>query len=99
MSPNDTLFLVAFSNKESTQKAFKNDILSFIHYQVWDFPGNIQFYDVDPQLFLNCKCLIFVIDAQDDIMEALQRLFNCVIEASKYNSEIAFELSAKFPFS
>lgn len=41
MSPNDTLFL------ESTTKIVKDDIISFIDFQIWDFPGQINFFSLD----------------------------------------------------
>lgn len=40
---------------------------SFIQFQIWDFPGQIDFcdqtFDAD-QIFGGCGALIFVIDAQ-----------------------------------
>lgn len=63
MSPNETLFL------ESTNKVVKEDICnsSFVQFDIWDFPGQIDFFD--PQfdsanIFGGCDALIFVIDAQ-----------------------------------
>jgi len=40
MSPNETLFL------ESTSKPSKNDISnsSFVQFQIWDFPGQLDFF-------------------------------------------------------
>lgn len=63
MSPNETLFL------ESTNKIIKDDInnSSFVQFQIWDFPGQIDFfdscYDFD-MIFGGCGALVFVIDAQ-----------------------------------
>eukprot|EP00058_Branchiostoma_floridae_P002381 XP_002587869.1 hypothetical protein BRAFLDRAFT_87252 [Branchiostoma floridae] len=63
MSPNETLFL------ESTNKIVKDDISnsSFVQFQIWDFPGQIDFFDPtfdSEMIFGGCGALIFVIDAQ-----------------------------------
>ncbi|XP_013791848.1 ras-related GTP-binding protein C-like, partial [Limulus polyphemus] len=63
MSPNETLFL------ESTNKIIKDDISnsSFVQFQIWDFPGQIDFFDptFDSEvIFGGCGALVFVIDAQ-----------------------------------
>ncbi|KAG0980413.1 hypothetical protein G6F28_011651 [Rhizopus arrhizus] len=91
MPPNDTLYL------ESTTKIQKEDIArSFIDFQIWDFPGQIDFFDemaYDPQdIFGTVGALIFVIDAQDDYSEALHRLFSTVTSAYRVNPNITFEV-------
>ncbi|CAO3679988.1 hypothetical protein CU097_005309 [Rhizopus azygosporus] len=91
MPPNDTLYL------ESTTKIQKEDIArSFIDFQIWDFPGQIDFFDemaYDPQdIFGTVGALIFVIDAQDDYSEALHRLFTTVTSAYRVNPNITFEV-------
>jgi Ras-related GTP-binding protein C/D len=63
MSPNETLFL------ESTNKVVKEDICnsSFVQFHIWDFPGQIDFFDPtfdSDNIFGGCDALIFVIDAQ-----------------------------------
>lgn len=63
MSPNETLFL------ESTNKIVKDDInnSSFVQFQIWDFPGQIDFFDPtfdSDTIFGGCGALVFVIDAQ-----------------------------------
>lgn len=65
MSPNETLFL------ESTNKIVKDDInnSSFVQFQIWDFPGQIDFFDPAfdaDMIFGGCGALVFVIDAQVD---------------------------------
>ena len=43
-------------------------------FYVWDFPGQIDFFDntFDMDLFFgSCGALVFVIDAQDDYIDAL----------------------------
>ncbi|CEP18916.1 hypothetical protein [Parasitella parasitica] len=91
MPPNDTLYL------ESTTKIQKEDITrSFIDFQIWDFPGQVDFFDemaYDPQdIFGTVGALIFVIDAQDDYNEALHKLFTTVTSAYRVNPNITFEV-------
>lgn len=91
MSPNETLFL------ESTNKVVKDDInnSSFVQFQIWDFPGQIDFFDPtfdSDMIFGGCGALVFVIDAQDDYMEALNKLNLTVTNAYKVNCNIKFEV-------
>jgi len=91
MSPNETLFL------ESTNKVQKDDISnsSFVQFSIWDFPGQIDFFDPTFEkdtLFGNCGALIFVIDAQDDYLEALSKLHDTVTKAYQVNPSIRFEV-------
>ncbi|KAG2216438.1 hypothetical protein INT45_012626 [Circinella minor] len=90
MPPNDTLYL------ESTTKIQKEDITrSFIDFQIWDFPGQLNFFDVtydSQEIFGAVGALIFVIDAQDDYSDALHRLFFTVTSAYRVNQNISFEV-------
>uniref|UniRef100_A0A182QCF8 Ras-related GTP-binding protein n=1 Tax=Anopheles farauti TaxID=69004 RepID=A0A182QCF8_9DIPT len=91
MSPNETLFL------ESTNKIVKDDINnnSFVQFQIWDFPGQIDFFDPtfdSDMIFGGCGALVFVIDAQDDYVEALTKLNQTVTKAYKVNPRIKFEV-------
>ena len=91
MSPNETLFL------ESTNKIVKDDISnsSFVSFAIWDFPGQIDFFDPtfdSDHIFGGCGALVFVIDAQDDYMEALAKLNQTVTRAYKVNQDIKFEV-------
>ncbi|KAJ7413890.1 hypothetical protein WISP_87826 [Willisornis vidua] len=91
MSPNETLFL------ESTNKICREDVSnsSFVNFQIWDFPGQIDFFDPTfdyEMIFRGTGALIFVIDSQDDYMEALARLHLTVTRAYKVNPEINFEI-------
>ncbi|XP_074603194.1 ras-related GTP binding C/D [Brevipalpus obovatus] len=91
MSPNETLFL------ESTNKIVKDDISnsSFVSFSIWDFPEQIDFFDPTfdlESIFGGCGALVFVIDAQDDYMEALQKLNMTVTKAYKVNPNIQFEV-------
>lgn len=91
MSPNETLFL------ESTNRIVKDDVSnsSFVQFQIWDFPGQIDFLDQtfdSDTIFSGSGALVFVIDAQDEYMEALDKLKMTVARAQKVNSEIKFEV-------
>lgn len=91
MSPNETLFL------ESTNKIIKDDISnsSFVQFQIWDFPGQIDFFDDtfdSDTIFGGSGALVFIIDAQDEYMEALNKLQMTVTRAHKVNPEIKFEV-------
>uniref|UniRef100_A0A1L8DVF6 Putative small gtpase involved in nuclear protein import n=1 Tax=Nyssomyia neivai TaxID=330878 RepID=A0A1L8DVF6_9DIPT len=91
MSPNETLFL------ESTNKIVKDDInnSSFVQFQIWDFPGQIDFFEPtfdSDMIFGGCGALVFVIDAQDEYLEALTKLNQTVTKAYKVNPRIKFEV-------
>ncbi|XP_067317722.1 LOW QUALITY PROTEIN: ras-related GTP-binding protein C-like [Anolis sagrei] len=91
MSPNETLFL------ESTNKIYKDDVSSssFVNFQIWDFPGQMDFFDPAfdyEMIFRGTGALIYVIDAQDDYMEALTRLHITVSKAYKINPDMNFEV-------
>ncbi|CAH6790220.1 ras-related GTP-binding protein D [Phodopus roborovskii] len=91
MSPSETLFL------ESTNRICREDVSnsSFVNFQIWDFPGQIDFFDPTfdyEMIFRGTGALIFVIDSQDDYMEALGRLHLTVTRAYKVNTDINFEV-------
>ncbi|XP_060086253.1 ras-related GTP-binding protein C-like [Ylistrum balloti] len=85
VSPNETLFL------ESTNKIVKEDITncSFVKFQVWDLPGQIDFHD---SIYEECEAIIFVIDSQDEYMDALAKLNATVSKAHRINPGIKFEV-------
>jgi len=91
VSPNETLFL------ESTSKIVKEDVTncSFVVFQIWDLPGHLDYFDSTfdtESIFGSCGALIFVIDAQDDYMDALAKLHVTVSRAYKINPKIRFEV-------
>ncbi|KAL7645182.1 UNVERIFIED_CONTAM: hypothetical protein RMT77_003567 [Armadillidium vulgare] len=91
MSPNETLFL------ESTNKIVTDDIsnTSFVQFKILDFPGQIDFFEPSfdsEKIFGGQGALVFVIDAQDDYMDALNRLHETVIRAYKVNPKLKFEV-------
>lgn len=62
---------------------------------MWDFPGQIDFFDPafdSEMIFGGCGALVFVIDAQDDYIEALSKLHMTVTKAYKVNPSISFEV-------
>ncbi len=68
---------------------------SFVQFQIWDFPGQIDFFDSTFEselIFGGCGALLFVIDAQDDYMEAVQKLNQTIAQATKVNPNINFEV-------
>jgi len=82
LPPHETLFL------ESTARIQKDSMASFMDFQVWDFPGQIDILenpDFDMEaIFGQVGALIWVIDAQDDYLEAVARL-NATILALQGN--------------
>ncbi|QDS77837.1 hypothetical protein FKW77_006299 [Venturia effusa] len=69
--PNETLYL------ETTKKIEKNSMHSFMDFQVWDFPGHLDYFDPafdEAQIFSEIGALIWVIDAQDEYLDAIHRL-------------------------
>jgi Ras-related GTP-binding protein C/D len=91
MSPHETRHL------ESTKTIEKNDLAasSFVRFQLWDFPGQLDFFDpsFDALAILTaCGALIFVIDAQEDYNEALKKLHQTVVKAHKVNPAMVFEV-------
>ncbi|TPX47037.1 hypothetical protein SeMB42_g03486 [Synchytrium endobioticum] len=68
---------------------------SFIAFRICDFPGQIDVNDPSfrsDAIFATCKVLVFVIDSQDDSLDAVQRLHGIVAEAYKVNPSIHFEV-------
>ncbi|KAM5247793.1 ras-related GTP-binding protein C isoform 2-T2 [Ctenodactylus gundi] len=63
--------------------------------KIWDFPGQMDFFDPTfdyEMIFRGTGALIYVIDAQDDYMEALTRLHITVSKAYKVNPDMNFEV-------
>ncbi|CAL4117684.1 unnamed protein product, partial [Meganyctiphanes norvegica] len=91
MTPNETLFL------ESTNKIVSDDISnsSFVQFKILDFPGQIDFFEPSfdsEKIFGGHGALVFVIDAQDDYLEAMHRLHQTVLRAHKVNPNLRFEV-------
>ncbi|KAF1811487.1 hypothetical protein P152DRAFT_489210 [Eremomyces bilateralis CBS 781.70] len=76
LPPSETLYL------ETTTKIKKEAMHSFMDFQVWDFPGHLDYTgpEFDPEnLFDEIGALIWVIDAQDEYLEAIHRLNRMII--------------------
>ncbi|CRK30574.1 hypothetical protein VD0002_g2299 [Verticillium dahliae] len=90
LPPNETLFL------ESTARIQKDSMASFMDFQVWDFPGQIDIfenptYDMEA-IFGEIGALIWVIDAQDDYLEAVQRLNTTILNLQRSYPNINIEV-------
>lgn len=90
LAPNETLFL------ESTARIQKDTMSSFMDFQIWDFPGQIDVYD-NPSfdmdaIFGGLGALIWVIDAQDDYLEAVARLNVTILALQRSYPNINIEV-------
>ncbi|KZF24020.1 hypothetical protein L228DRAFT_209610 [Xylona heveae TC161] len=89
MPPTETLFL------ESTARIQKDSMHSFMDFQVWDFPGQLDFFDpafdVD-NIFGEIGALIWVIDAQDDYLDAINRLNTTILHLQQTYPSINVEV-------
>ncbi|KAI9878823.1 MAG: hypothetical protein M1830_010392 [Pleopsidium flavum] len=89
MPANETLFL------ESTTRIQKDSMHSFMDFQVWDFPGQLDFldpvFDLDA-IFGEIGALIWVIDAQDDYFEAVTRLNGTILNLQQSYPNINIEV-------
>ncbi|CAK7238820.1 MAG: GTP-binding protein gtr2 [Sporothrix thermara] len=90
LPPNETLFL------ESTSRLQKDAMASFMDFQVWDFPGQIDYFedsslDMDA-IFGEVGALIWVIDSQDDYLEAVARLNNTILNVQRNYPNIKIEV-------
>ncbi|KAK0736955.1 Gtr1/RagA G protein conserved region-domain-containing protein [Apiosordaria backusii] len=89
---SETLFL------ESTARIQKDSLNSFMEFQVWDFPGQIDIFenpaysfDMDA-IFGEIGALIWVIDAQDDYLEAVARLNVTILHVQRSYPHINIEV-------
>ncbi|KAF4971686.1 hypothetical protein FSARC_1564 [Fusarium sarcochroum] len=90
LPPNETLFL------ESTARIQKDSMSSFMDFQVWDFPGQIDVFenpgfDIEA-IFSEIGALIWVIDAQDDYLEAVMRLNTTILFLQRTYPNINIEV-------
>ncbi|PGH31051.1 hypothetical protein GX50_06159 [[Emmonsia] crescens] len=89
MPPTETLFL------ESTTRIQKDSIHSFMDFQVWDFPGQLEYlepsFDLE-DIFGSLGALVWVIDAQDDYLEAVSRLNRTILLVQQYYPHINIEV-------
>lgn len=68
---------------------------SFMDFQVWDFPGQVDFMDPtfdSEAIFGEIGALIYVIDAQDDYLEAVNRLNSTILNVHPNYPNINIEV-------
>lgn len=76
LPPSETLYL------ETTTRIKKESMHSFMDFQVWDFPGHLDYFDPqfdDANIFDEIGALIWVIDAQDEYLDAIARLNTTIL--------------------
>ena len=91
MSPNETVFL------ESTNKITTDEYTntSMVQFKILDFPGQIDFLDPTfntERIFGGIGALVYVIDSQDDYMDALVRMSDTLLRVFQINPELKFEI-------
>ncbi|KAJ5079687.1 hypothetical protein M0811_03997 [Anaeramoeba ignava] len=84
MPPNKTIEL------ESTPTLVQSDISnsSFIKFQIWEFPGQLDFFDSTFDsigIFDNCQTIIYVIDSQEEVPESVSNLAKTIHHIHKNN--------------
>ncbi|PVH93167.1 ras-related GTP-binding protein-like protein C [Periconia macrospinosa] len=89
LPPSETLYL------ETTTRIKKESMHSFMDFQVWDFPGHLDYFDpafdVD-NIFEEIGALIWVIDAQDEYLEAISRLNMTILNLQQSYPNINVEV-------
>jgi len=68
---------------------------SFMDFQVWDFPGQLEYlepsFDLE-DIFGSLGALVWVIDAQDDYLDAVARLNRTILTVQQYYPSINIEV-------
>lgn len=80
LPPTETIFL------ESTTRIRKDVLTSFMSFQIWDFPGQLDYFDAHfdtRELFEDLGALIWVVDAQDEYDLSLERLVKTIVNIKK----------------
>ncbi|KAK9474131.1 Gtr1/RagA G protein conserved region-domain-containing protein [Dipodascopsis tothii] len=89
MQPLDTLYI------ESTTKPTTSFFRSFIDFAVVELPGQIDFTEgiIDAErIFANVGALIYVIDSQDEYLNALANLHSIIVHVLQINPTINIEI-------
>ncbi|ELQ37799.1 GTP-binding protein GTR2 [Pyricularia oryzae Y34] len=88
--------LIDASSKGKPRLLLMGQRRSFMDFQVWDFPGQIDYFDSPnfdmDAIFGEIGALIWVIDAQDDYMEAVSRLNQTIINLQRHYPNINIEV-------
>lgn len=89
MQPLDTLYL------ESTSKPTSEQFLSLIDLSVMELPGQLNYFEPtydSERLFSSVGALVYVIDSQDEYLNALTNLSMIIEYAYKVNPNIHIEV-------
>lgn len=89
MQPLDTLYL------ESTTKPVSEQFLSLIDLSVMELPGQLNYFEPtydSERLFSSVGALVYVIDSQDEYLNALTNLSTIIEYAYKVNPSIHIEV-------
>lgn len=89
MQPLDTLYL------ESTSKPTSEQFLSLIDLSVMELPGQLNYFEPtydSERLFSSVGALVYVIDSQDEYLNALTNLSMIIEYAYKVNPKIHIEV-------
>lgn len=89
MQPLDTLYL------ESTSKPTSEQFLSLIDLSVMELPGQLNYFEPSydsERLFLSVGALVYVIDSQDEYLNALTNLSTIIEYAYRVNPKIHIEV-------
>ncbi|KZZ94028.1 Gtr1/RagA GTP-binding family protein [Ascosphaera apis ARSEF 7405] len=89
LPPQETLFL------ESTTRIQKDSIRSFMDFQIWDFPGQLEYFESSfdlEEIFGSHGALVWVIDAQDDYPDSVARLNRTILTIQQYYPNINVEV-------
>lgn len=89
MQPLDTLYL------ESTLKPTSEQFLSLIDLSVMELPGQLNYFEPtydSERLFSSVGALVYVIDSQDEYLNALTNLSMIIEYAYKVNPQIHIEV-------
>ena len=89
MQPLDTLYL------ESTTKPISEQFLSLIDLSVMELPGQLNYFEPtydSERLFASVGALVYVIDSQDEYLNALTNLSMIIEYAYKVNPKIHIEV-------
>ena len=68
---------------------------SFMDFQIWDFPGQIDYFDPTfdtNEIFSELGALVWVIDAQDDYTESLNRLTTTILNLQSHHPHVNVEV-------
>lgn len=89
LPPSETLYL------ETTTRIKKESMHSFMDFQVWDLPGHLDYFDPafdTDNILQEIGALIWVIDAQDEYIEAIQRLNQTILMMQEHYPAVNVEV-------